>query len=72
MTKYIIYAEDDERPGKQNVVKKIKNNEYEALSFISDVKNLCRYGCLTVVKKTDEDGDFTWDQQMETWVKMEE
>ena len=72
MTKYIIYAEDDERPGKQNVVKKIKNNEYEALSFVSDMKNLSRYGCLTLVKKTDEDGEFTWNAQNSVWEKTEE
>lgn len=72
MTKYIIYAEDDEHPGKQNVVKKIKNNEYEALSFISDMRNLSRYGYLTIVKKTDDEGDFVWDSQINAWVKMEE
>lgn len=72
MTKYIVYAEDEERPGKQNVVKKIKNNEYEALGFVSDMKNLSRYGCLTLVKKTDCEGDFAWDNQINAWVKMEE
>ena len=72
MTKYIVYAEDEERPGKQNVVKKIKSNEYEALSFVNDLKNLSRYGCLTLVKKTDDEGDFTWDNQGNAWVKMEE
>ena len=72
MTKYIIYADDEERPGKQNVVKKIKSNEYEALGFINDMKNLSRYGCLTLVKKTDEDGEFTWDAQNSVWLKAEE
>ena len=72
MTKYIIYAEDDERPGKQNVVKKIKNNEYEAINFIGDMKNLSRYGCLTLVKKADDDGEFVWDAQNSVWLKMED
>lgn len=72
MTKYIIYAEDEERPGKQNIVKKIKSNEYEALGFISDMKNLSRYGCLTLTKKTDDDGSFVWDAQNSVWLKMEE
>lgn len=72
MTKYIIYAEDEERPGKQNVVKKIKSNEYEAMCFISDMKNLSKYGCLTLVKKTDEDGEYIWDSLGNSWIKSEE
>lgn len=68
MTKYIIYAEDDEHPGEKNVVKKIKSNEYEALTFVGDVKNLAKYGYLTLIKKTDEKGDFTWDAQAGSWV----
>ena len=71
MTKYIIYAEDDNRPGKLSVVRKIKNNEFEALNFINDMKNLCRYGCMTVVRDTDGI-QAVWNAQTNTWEHSEE
>lgn len=67
MVKYIIYAEDDDNPGSQIVVKKIKNSEFEALGFISDMKNLSIYGCMTVVKQTDDKGEFVWIPQDLRW-----
>ena len=72
MIKYIIYADDENHPGKQNVIKKIKNNEYEALSFVGDVRNLSKYGYFTLVKKTDDGVVYTWDAQGGVWTKPEE
>lgn len=65
MTKYIIYAEDDKRPGKQVQIRKAKR-EYEALDFVTDMKNLAKYGCMTLVM--DADGkEFVWDEETRSW-----
>lgn len=65
MTKYIIYAEDDKRPGKQVQIRKAKR-EYEALDFVTDMKNLAKYGCMTLVM--DSDGkEFVWDEETRSW-----
>lgn len=66
MTKYIIYAEDDKRPGKQVQIRKAKR-EYEALDFVTDMKNLAKYGCMTLVM--DADGkEFVWDEETRSWL----
>ncbi len=70
MTKYIIYAEDDNHPGKQAQIRKTKR-EYEAIDFIGDVRNLQRYGCMSVVKTTDEGDKFTWNADTSVWEAAE-
>ena len=69
MIKYIVYARDDSN--RQYTVKKIKR-EYEALDFITDMKNLGRYGCMDLVKETDSDGRFLWDSEISSWVRTED
>lgn len=71
MTKYIVYAEDENNPGKRAKVCKIKR-EYEALDFIGDVKNLSKYGCMTLIMETDDDGRYVWDNEGSAWIRMEE
>lgn len=71
MTKYIVYAEDDNNPGKQTQVKKMKR-EYEAIDFIDDIRNLQRYGCMTVVKVTDEGERFMWNVELSAWDRVED
>lgn len=70
MVRYLIYADDDDHPGKQIVVRKTKH-EYDALNFVSDVKNLSRYGCMTLIKQDDE-GSYIWSNENDTWEKTEE
>lgn len=45
MIKYEVYADGENRP-----IKKLKR-EYDAINFVNDVRNLARYGCLTLVKE---------------------
>lgn len=62
MTKYEVYADGENRP-----IKKLKH-EYEAINFINDVRNLARYGCLTLVKESGGDEPTSvWDNQTNTW-----
>lgn len=70
MTKYIVYAEDEDRPVIDGAAyKKLKkfNREYEALAFAGDVRNLARYGCMRLIKTTDEDGDYIWNADEDVW-----
>ena len=48
MTRYEIYADGDNRP-----VKKAKR-ENDAIAFVTDIRNLSRYGCLTLIKELDD------------------
>ena len=61
MIKFEIYADGDNRP-----VKKLKR-EYEAINFVSDMRNLARYGCLTLVRSSDEEDPMVWDPQNCVW-----
>ena len=75
MTKYIVYAIDEEHPvlDGTNAYKQVKKfkREYDAFGFIDDVKNLSKYGCMVVVKTTDEDGAYTWNADVKAWEKAE-
>lgn len=64
MTKYIVYVSDENNRAKQ--LKKIKH-EREAVSFINDFGNLADYGCMTLVKVTD-DGEYLYDNDSGTWI----
>lgn len=66
MTKYIVYAEDDENPGKQAPIKKLKR-EYEAIEFVNDVRNLSRYGCMTLFKSLDNGEKLRWNTDTAVW-----
>ena len=70
MTKYMIYAEDENDPGKQIQIKKTKR-EYEALDFIGDFKNLQRYGCMAAIKTSDDGGRFRWNAETSIWEPVE-
>ena len=70
MIRYYIYAEDDNHPGKQIMVKKTKH-EYDAINFVNEVKNLSLYGCMTLVKQ-DDDGKYTWSNEDSMWENLEE
>ena len=76
MTKYIVYAIDDEHPvlDGENAYKAIKKfkREYDAMNFAGDMKNLSKYGCMVVVKDTDTDGSYTWDTDAKAWTKKTE
>lgn len=64
MTKYVIYADGDNRP-----VKKFKRQN-EAISFVSDVRNLATFGYLTLVKEQDDAEDCVWDNLACEWRKV--
>ena len=68
MTKYIIYADDADQPGGQIVVKKVKH-EADALGFADDVRNLSKYGCMTIIK-ADDDGRFVWRPDTASWERV--
>ena len=61
MTKYMIFSQDEYEP-----VKKIKH-EKEAIAFTKDIANLKKYGCMTVVKETD-DGKFQYNEG--EWIRI--
>ena len=75
MTKYIVYAIDEEHPvlDGHNAYKPVKKfkRDYDAFGFIDDYKNLSRYGCMIVVKDTDNDGSFTWNEETKVWERTE-
>lgn len=71
MTKYIVYAFDEEHTSssgenKYKVVKKFKK-DYEAFYFVEDIKNLYRYGCMTVIKETDDGLRYVWNSDTTVW-----
>lgn len=68
MTKYIIYACDDSN--RQKAVKKMKR-ESEAINFVSDIRNLSEYGCMYLVKETDSDGRWEWNDETSVWERMD-
>ena len=61
MTKYEVYAEGDNRP-----IKKTRR-EYEAIGFACDLRNLARYGCLTLIREADDGSVSVWDNLDGTW-----
>ena len=63
MTKYLIYAEDEKKP-----VRKMKR-DYEAIDFSEDVRNLQRYGCMSVVKVVADGGRYVWNSETSVWEK---
>lgn len=74
MTKYIVYVEDEDHPVMDGTAyKKLKkfNREYDAVNFVEDVRNLAKYGCMRIIKTTDEDGDYIWNPMGDTWDRME-
>lgn len=60
MTKYLVFAEGQKKP-----VRKFKN-EYDAISFISDVRRLSEYGCMSLKMETDG-ASFVWDEALSDW-----
>ena len=70
MKKYIIYADSEESAKKRKPICKIKR-EYEAINFISDVRNLSKYGCMTLEMATDDDGTFRWNDESGSWEHLE-
>lgn len=71
MTKYMVYADDEAHPGTMKLVKKKIKHEREAFDFIADVRNLQQYGCMTVIKDTDDQGSFFWNKDTNSWEHME-
>lgn len=66
MTKYIVYTADENNPDRAKQIKKIKH-EKEAILFINDFGNLADYGCMTLVKVTD-DGEYLYDNDHGEWI----
>ena len=66
MTKYMIFAQDEYEPDKKVALKKIKH-EKEAVAFAEDITNLKKYGCMTVVKETN-DGKFQYSEG--EWIQI--
>ena len=62
MTKYIVSTEDCKQ------LKKIKR-ENDAISFVTDVKNLAQYGSMSLTKITD-DGKFIYVNDTGEWRKV--
>ena len=75
MTKYIVYAVDDENPvvngsTSYKPIKKFKR-EFDAVMFVENVKNLAKYGCMIMVKQTDSDGSYTWNPDTMQWERTD-
>ena len=74
MTKYRVYAEDEDRPVIDGTaykqIKKFKR-EYDAIDFANDLRNLSKYGCMRLIKTTDDDGDFIWNADGDVWEKYD-
>lgn len=66
MTKYAVYTDGDNRP-----VKKFKR-ENEAIDYVNDVRNLSRFGYLTLVKETDTGEAYAWDNLAGGWRVMDD
>ena len=60
MTKYIVYAELQEKP-----IRKFKR-EYDAVDFVTDFRNLADYGCMTLIMESDS-GKYIWDRDLGDW-----
>ena len=60
MIKFLVFADGDKKP-----LKKFKH-ESEAFSFVKDIRNLQRYGCLSVERITDDDR-CTWNRESAVW-----
>lgn len=71
MTKYIVYAEDENSPGKLIQVKKMKR-EYEALNFVGDIRNLQKYGCMSMIMIDDDGKKHSWNNETSVWERVEE
>lgn len=66
MTKYMIFVQDEYEPDKEVPLKKIKR-EKEAIAFVGDVTNLKKYGCMSLVKETD-DGRYKYNEENGEWM----
>lgn len=66
MTKYFIYGEGNKKP-----IRKTKH-ENDALLFVSDFKNLQKYGCMTVVREDEYGARQAWDDDTKAWINLED
>ena len=64
--KYLVYGEGNRKP-----IRKTKH-ENDAFAFVSNIKNLQHYGCMTIVREEENDGRQMWDPDLMAWVRMEE
>ena len=66
MSKFLIYGEGLGKP-----IRKTKH-ENDAIMFVSDIKNLQQYGCMTVICEDDNGKRLQYDPEMKAWIAMEE
>lgn len=65
MCKYYIYGENMGKP-----IRKTKH-ENEAMSFVSDFKNLQQHGCMSIICEDDEGRRLQWNADTKAWIAME-
>lgn len=72
-TKFEVYAEILTEDGqcKFKEVKTFKGdrNEYNALAFICDDRNILKHGPMSLIK-VDDNGEYQWDDNEGEWYKL--
>lgn len=61
MVKYYIFGEGTKKPIQR------KKHESDAFVFVSDIKNLQRYGCMTIVREDDDGRSYHWNADTSIW-----
>ena len=68
MTKYMILADDPD--GHPVIIRKFKN-ENDAIIFVSDMKNLSRYGCMSIRRRQEDGSCYIWHSDTKVWEQEE-
>lgn len=66
MVKYYIYGEGTKKPIQR------KKHETDAFVFVSDIKNLQRFGCMSIVREDDSGHRQRWNDDTDIWESEEE
>lgn len=65
MCRFYVYPESMGKP-----IYKTKH-ENEAMLFVSDFKNLQRYGCMSIIREDTEGSRCQWNADDKAWIAME-
>ena len=66
MCRFLIYPENMGKP-----IRKTKH-ENDAMLFVSDFKNLQKYGCMSIIREDDDGHRLQWNAEDKAWAAMEE
>ena len=65
----MILADDPD--GRPVVIKKVKN-ENDGIVFVTDMKNLSRYGCMSILRRHDDGSCYVWHSDTGVWEQEEQ